>query len=173
MVAEVEQSTELSVQDAAHLAGVSERAVRNWVRDGKLPATPSEQGKRIQHSALLHFLQERQRQFAGPLAEVAERGPVPSEPTPIRRPVTPEAAPERIPAPAEPQSDPAAPALVALVEKLHKENVELAGRIGYYQAKVQQYEERILLLEAPKDSTPELTPAPERLPWYKRLFALE
>jgi excisionase family DNA binding protein len=179
VVAEVEVSAELSVQEAAYLAGVSERAVRNWLRDKKLPYTLSEQGKRISRSALLHFLQERRDQLAGPRTEATEPPSASAEPTPIRRPGTPEVAPEPSPAPPEPLTAP----LVALVEKLHKENVELAGRVGFYQAKMQEYESRILLLEAPRQPAPVATPEPPppvipdqepaAPPWWKRIFGIE
>ena len=34
--------------------------------------------------------------------------------------------------------------------RLHRENLELAGRLGFYQARIQELERRILELEAPK-----------------------
>ncbi len=37
------------------------------------------------------------------------------------------------------------------IEKLHRENVELAGRLGFYQARNQELERRVLELEAPKN----------------------
>ena len=83
--------------------------------------------------------------------------------------------------------------LVALVDRLSRENLELAGRLGFYQAQIQHLQgenadlkERIALLEAPKpgpaDPVPTSTanhPAPEqngpriasqsppRRPWWK------
>ena len=63
--------------------------------------------------------------------------------------------------------------------RLHDENVELAGRIGFYQAKLQEYEQKILSLGAPKEDpggVTELTvaaPEPAMRPWWKRLFGLE
>ena len=38
-----------------------------------------------------------------------------------------------------------------IIEKLHRENVELAGRLGFYQARNQELERRVLELEAPKN----------------------
>jgi len=57
--------------------------------------------------------------------------------------------------------------------RLHEENVELAGRIGYYQAELAQYKDRVLLLEAPKGLPEDPNVKPVRLPWYKRIFATE
>jgi len=42
------------------------------------------------------------------------------------------------------------------VERLHQENVQLAGQLGYYQMKVQSLEEQIKLLTA--DKAPEEQP---------------
>ncbi len=49
-------------------------------------------------------------------------------------------------------------------ERLQQQNLELAGRCGYLQAKVEAAEHRILALSAP----PEATPAP----WWRRLLGL-
>ena len=55
-----------------------------------------------------------------------------------------------------------------LVDKLYRDNLELAGRLGFYQAKIQELEtsqtkllERIALLEAPKQQPP------ASKPWWK------
>ncbi len=171
MAAEVEVSAELSVQEAAYLAGVSERSVRNWIQDGKLPFSLSEQGKRIKRRDLLHFLQERQRQFAAVSEVTPEPAEGSSKPAPEQHTEAPKRDAEAAEAPAispEVRIEP----LTGLIERLHRENVELAGRIGFYQAKLQEYEQRILLLEAPKDA-PATTPEPAQLPWWKRLFGLE
>ena len=67
--------------------------------------------------------------------------------------------------------------------RLHDENLELAGRVGFYQAKMQEYQSRILLLEAPKvvevveetveETITEVTVKPVeelRRPWWRRVF---
>ena len=53
------------------------------------------------------------------------------------------------------------------IAKLHRENVELAGRVGFYQAEIQQLrtqleraENRILELEAPKEAPAEMSNHP-------------
>src|SRR5919199_1324959 len=62
--------------------------------------------------------------------------------------------------------------LADLIQQLHRENLELAGRLGFYQSEIQHLQaqlsaahERIALLEAPKNSGPDETtnhPTPER-----------
>jgi hypothetical protein len=53
--------------------------------------------------------------------------------------------------------------LVQLVEKLHAENSHLAGQLGFVQAQLLEAQERIKLLEGPKDPEP-------RVPWWRRWF---
>ncbi len=173
MVAEVEAGSGLSVQEAAFFAGVSERSLRKWMQDGKLPFTVTEQGKRVMREDLLTLLQERRKYVTVPYAEPpGHPGPTPEAPG-----QTPE------PSPVDPGVD--LNPLAALLEKMHRENVELAGRVGFYQAELEKYKERVLLLEAPKASTTTITLTREEipvdnhivgvvntepLPWWKRLF---
>ncbi len=49
-------------------------------------------------------------------------------------------------------------------ERLQQQNLELAGRCGYLQAKLEAAEQRILALSAPPESTP--------APWWRRLLGL-
>jgi hypothetical protein len=71
--------------------------------------------------------------------------------------------------------------LVALMEKLQEENRQLAGQVGFLQAQRQALEERVRLLEAPKEepvSAPVETPPVEDVPppepeprrWWQRLL---
>jgi excisionase family DNA binding protein len=56
--------------------------------------------------------------------------------------------------------------LLRLVEKLHDENSQLAGQVGFLQAKLQDAQHQIKLLEGPKKPEPERS----KTPWWKRLF---
>ena len=56
--------------------------------------------------------------------------------------------------------------LLRLVEKLHDENSQLAGQVGFLHAKLQDAQQQIKLLEAPKE--PE--PVRFKTPWWKRLL---
>jgi hypothetical protein len=59
--------------------------------------------------------------------------------------------------------------LVRLVARLSQENQQLAGQLGFTQAKLQEAERTVALLMAPKDDrAPELPAEPERRPWWKR-----
>ncbi len=53
--------------------------------------------------------------------------------------------------------------LVPLLEKLHAENTHLAGQLGFVQAQLLEAQERIKLLEGPKDPEP-------RVPWWRQLW---
>jgi len=57
--------------------------------------------------------------------------------------------------------------LVRLVARLSQENQQLAGQLGFTQAKLQEAERTVALLMAPKDE-PEPPAEPERRPWWKR-----
>ena len=55
---------------------------------------------------------------------------------------------------------------------MRRDNQQLAGQLGFVQAKLQDAEEQIRLLMAPKDE-PAAEPAPapvQRAPWWKRIF---
>jgi excisionase family DNA binding protein len=56
--------------------------------------------------------------------------------------------------------------LLRLVEKLHDENSQLAGQVGFLQAKLQDAQHQMKLLEGPKEPEPERS----KTPWWKRLF---
>ena len=61
--------------------------------------------------------------------------------------------------------------LIQLVERLHTENTQLAGQVGFLQAKLQEANERIRLLEAPKDLEAPTDLEPQtKVPWWRRLF---
>jgi len=212
-----ETSIELTTAEAAALAGVSDRTIRNWIKDGLLKAHKLDEGRRIRKDDLLAHLRERANSVAGVLGQEALMDK-PAEV--VTETVAAESAAETTPEPhpnghtaqphlrlvtdEEPEPPPTpvlTPELINMVlqplreeleaerrekRRLHEENVELAGRIGYYQAELAQYKDRVLLLEAPK-GLPEVLPltqppmaAPEdpnvkpvRLPWYKRIFATE
>ncbi len=58
------------------------------------------------------------------------------------------------------------------LEHLRRENQQLAGQLGFTQAKLQEAERTVALLMAPTDE-PASEPAaePERRPWWKRLWS--
>jgi excisionase family DNA binding protein len=55
------------------------------------------------------------------------------------------------------------------IERLRRENQQLAGQLGFTQAKLQEAEKQIALLMAPKDEPESAPPAePARVSWWKR-----
>jgi len=69
--------------------------------------------------------------------------------------------------------------LVDLVDRLQRDNQQLAGQVGFLQAKVQEQERTIALLMAPQDEEPaaEEQPTPalttQRRPWWRRWIRSE
>lgn len=189
MATDLERTTGLTTAQAAALAGVSEKSIRNWLKAGQLKPMATTEGRRIAKADLMEYLRER--------AQTA----VENLPQEVRPELPPESVPSPEPPPVEAPTPSISPELINVVlqpllerldisekerRRLHDENIELAGRIGYYQAELAQYKDRVLLLEAPKEP-PEALPLtqppmaahdapqspPVRLPWYKRLFGLE
>ena len=54
------------------------------------------------------------------------------------------------------------------LEQAHRENSQLAGQVGFLQAKLQDAEEQIRLLMAPKEAPP--IESEQRRPWWRRVF---
>ncbi len=215
MIAETE-IREMTVAEAAEFASVSDRTIRNWINEGAIGAINTPAGRKVGKEQLLDAL--RAKGYAPPALDTVELFPQqPAEATPKRaaaavvvedqetvptqagtslngaqQPVAataPVLTPETINLVLQPLVQ-QLEAANARAERKEKENLELAGRVGYLQAKVQAYEERALLLEAPKETPqaslealpltqsplatePSPAPEPAKVPWYKRLFGLE
>lgn len=122
----------LSARKAADYCGVNERTIRNWIVSGRLPAERDARGFRIR-SADLEALRTAD--------SAAIRGPVAADGA---------------------DSADSSAQLLALVDRLSRENVELAGRCGFYQARNRELEERVKLLSAGVE-----TGRPQRLFWRK------
>jgi excisionase family DNA binding protein len=141
----------LSVQEAAKLLGIHEKTVRHRIRTGELVAVKVPRPQGFEWQVYLE---------GSPPAQVEPSSPQVSDQ--IDSPSVQLNGPPR-------QGDNAE--LVRLVEKLHDENRQLAGQVGFLQAKLQDAQERINLLEAPKDepaSPAELGTKPR--PWWRRIF---
>ncbi len=203
---------ELTTAEAAEIAGVSDRTIRNWIKDGRLPAHLIDEGRRVYKNDVLAVLQERVQSVAGSLAVettsyrpaeiVAEEVPPPAEAETetVAAATAAEAMPGNVPNGHE-SSQVLTPELINVVvqplvaqleqsererRRLHDENLELAGRLGYFQAELDKYRERVLLLEAPKavdvreetaevvavvtTEVVEVSAEGHRKPWWRRLF---
>lgn len=139
-----EEGAALTAAEAATLAAVSVRTVRNWIAEGLLTATPSRRGRLVQRADLLALM--RQKGLGG-----AEATAAPTEGAEETAATT--AATTASPDP-----------LALLVRELHEENVRLAGQVGYLQRQVVEYQERILLLTAGEATPPESGPIGPALP---------
>ncbi len=133
----------ISVQEAANRLGVSERTIRRRIKAGKLVATqiPTSQG----YEWSIHLDNAVQ----------VDRGAVHLDNTAVQP--TEDAHPTRA-------DEHALLRTLELVEKLQRENLDLAGRVGFYQAKLQDAEEQIRLLSAPKE------PEKPKAPWWRKLL---
>ncbi len=126
-----------TVESAAALAGISARTLRYWIAAGKLPARGGKRGRLVRLSDV--------EQLAVLAGKFSGKGSLPADSAMAITGTIAESS-----------------ALVAierqlaeyreLVERLHRENLELAGRLGFYQAKLQDAEARILEFEGPNHS---------------------
>jgi len=140
----------MSARQAAAYCGVSEKTVRRWIASGKLAAQRDGASFRIAADSL-YALQARGNGHAAD--------------TP--RPHVDMAADSRAAGAAAPDmsaSTAAAEAahLAALVRDLQQQNVELAGRVGFYQARIQELEGRLLLTAGPPAEAPAKAPDARR-----------
>jgi excisionase family DNA binding protein len=129
----------LSARQAANVCGVSERTIRNWVKAGKLSAEKSAGTFRINREQLDEVLAESARTSAAADRNRADSAYLPQTES----------------------ADGSAPAfieLVHLVDRLQRENRDLAGLVGSLQQRLAFADDRIRMLEAPKADSPEITP---------------
>jgi excisionase family DNA binding protein len=139
---------ELTTAQAAAVAGVPERTLRRWVTSGQLPAIRRGRWYRIRPEDLAAIGVTNGQERPEPSATGAAGAAM-----------------------AEGMAEHLAE-LVRLVEKLTQQNMELAGRVGFYQAQVQQLR---AALEAPRSAEvdpgsttrSEAAPEPATRPWWR------
>jgi excisionase family DNA binding protein len=147
---------EMSIADAAEHLAVSERTIRRWIKSGTLQAyqvdTPNGPAWRVQVGGLpLHHPRHDARvdtPVKGAMSTVDVQGG------------------QTVKGDEDETS-----ALVTLLEDERRERValaqrneQLAGQVGFLQAKLQDAEHKIALLDAPKDEPGEVA---ERRPWWR------
>ena len=130
----------LTPAEAAVRLGVSERTVWRRIKAGKLDTEHTLEGVRVLLSDAVS-VDDRQASVASD--NVSDRA-------------TDSPQPELMKA-------------LEMMSELTRRNEQLAGQVGFLQAKMQDQEQQIALLMAPKDEpAPELPAQPERRPWWKR-----
>jgi excisionase family DNA binding protein len=122
----------LSARQAANVCGVSERTIRNWVKAGKLSAEKSAGSFRIDRDQLDQILAESAQTSATAERNSADFADFPQGTS-------------------ADQSAPALVELVHLVDRLQRENRDLAGLVGSLQQRLAFADDRIRMLEAPKE----------------------
>jgi excisionase family DNA binding protein len=145
--AETGMGEHISAVEASRRTGISEKTIRRLVQSGKLKADKRGRAFRIPVSELVAVI-------GRPVAPIPER----TADTGLF-PASGRDTGQAIPVSAERDTGMGGLAeLARLVGRLQEENRNLAGQLGYYQAKLQQAEETIRALEAPREAP---TVAPE------------
>ena len=130
-----------TVSEYARAHGVTERTIRRRIRQGQIPARLVEGP----YGPEYHIVDPGDS-GADTLSDVAP-ATLADDPTPSR---TDGRDPSRSGPPPSPATPDALIQALALADRLSRENVELAGRCGFLQAKVQDLEQEIRLLKAPE-----------------------
>ena len=142
------------ISTAARIIGVNERTIRRWVSAGRLPDMPGQvagQRVRLVDLAAARLLAEASDISPAGVPGLSDNGRVPA------------GSPDvsgldgwTVPGSARPESDIGLGELARVIDRLTRENIEMAGRLGFYQSEIQHLQgenahlrERIALLEAP------------------------
>ena len=142
-----------SITLAAQLVGIPERTLRRWIARGQLSATSGPRGRLVDL--------ERVQQLApsvGISPPVAENDRPDSATAANVRSGERVAEDDRTGLPEWPFVSGAE--VVALIERQQQTIMELSGRLGFYQARIQELERRVLELEAPKEASAEMSNQP-------------
>ena len=149
----------ISVQEAAEDLGLNEKTVRRRIHLGQIPAIKVPRPQGFEWRVYLDGIPQ-------PILEAATH--------PIHLNTIPQALKTQMDTPPvqvdthldTPPIQMDSNELLRLVEKLHDENSQLAGQVGFLQAKLQDAQHQIKLFEGPKEPEPERS----KTPWWKRLF---
>jgi excisionase family DNA binding protein len=163
----------VSVQEAASALGCSEKTIRRRIKAGTLIAhqLPTSQG----YEWRVHLDGANDQPTPSPAVQVnGQHDQLPGDAAQVDV-QTSERAGSLSPRPNEGSNEPLLKAL-GLVERLQRENMELAGRVGFLQAKLQTAEEQLLSLASgppariDADPEPVAASAPSAIPWLERLL---
>lgn len=149
----------MSISDAARALGVSEQTIRRRIRRGDLPATRIARAQGYEYRVQLPPGQRDQ-------VQVITRLSADSHPDQVQ-----------IDSDQVPDSHDQVTLATVIAEqsrqitRLNDERAELYGRIGYYQAQIEQANAKILALEAPAsvqvNDAPIAVEVPSNRPWWR------
>ena len=158
-----EQPGTISLKEAAEQFGISERTVRRRIDEGTLQGYKQKVDRGYEWRVYVGSRLAEQPGIS-PRQNADDTGKVPSRPADAEMPEA---------------TAPGVVELVRLVEHLQRDNQQMAGQLGFMQAKLQESERRALhaeeqvrLLMAPKDEPvePEPPAEPVRVSWWRRLL---
>ncbi len=161
----------LSLTEAAERLGLHPKTVRQRIKDGKLPAVkvdgPRGPEWRVYPDGVPFT--DRSRTLDGPSMDSPWTDPTASVESPSADPEP------TVNSPSVQGESAVVLEALRLVDSLRRDNQQLAGQVGFLQAKLQDAQEenqQLRLLMAPKDepSEPEPPAEPERVRWWKRLW---
>jgi hypothetical protein len=141
----------LSIQAAAAALGVSVNTVRRQVKSGSLHSekvpTPAGYAYRVHLPVSTQQVVTYGSYSSGTQADEGVLRQVPNDPEPLLE-------------------------ALRLVDKLSQQVLELSGRVGYYQAELEQARGRLAALEAPKTTVTDtgFSSEPPRRWWQRILF---
>ncbi len=156
-----------TIRDAAQACGLSEKTIRRRIKSGALPAfqVTTQHGVEWRVSSLdttVEGTPAQARRVKGRRVYTGRLEPVEGGQSRVSMGM----------ASVDTHSDAALRQALELAEsarrdaeRLQQQNVELAGRCGYLQARVETAEKQLLALTAPP-------PSPDPAPWWKRLLGL-
>ncbi len=150
-----EQAEGLTIKQAAAQLGISADSVRRRIKSGALEAfrVPTAQGYEWR-IALMRQPPGDSRQVGGtPTQDATQLGSAPmQEHQAVMQP------------------------LMEMVDRLHRENMQLAGRVGFLEGRLQDAEQKILMLSAPATAEPTVIDQANREkpqpPLWRRIFGL-
>lgn len=162
----------LSVREAAERLGVSKDTIRRRIKSGDLAAVQEPTAQGFEWRIVLD--EERTAELCNTSAQLGSNDPqLGSNDAQVYSSAA-EVSSDTRQAPAD--TDEGLEKALQLVEKvqqdyaaIHRENLELAARCGYLQARLEASEKQLLALSAPAETEEERRRA---VPWWKRLLGL-
>jgi excisionase family DNA binding protein len=160
----------LSVQEAAEVLGCSEKTIRRRIKAGSLTAhrLPTSQG----YEWRVHVDGAVDQVTSLPAVQVnGQNGHLPGDADQVD--TNPSGQVDSAPAPPNEAGNEALIKALDFAERLQRENMELAGRVGFLQAKLQTAEEQILALNAGNAAPEQHEQSPDppmraaSRPWWK------